>query len=247
MDFNIFSFLKRSGTHRPGQKLVLEKEKYPMPLPWDNPIPIDSPELDTFFDTQISRDSKADGKTIRQRIPFKDNDGLAERIPAAVRPLTEGGDFELEWVGYDIYYSAFRIRLSSDTIDIDLFRQITAETEQKYRFIPNNCILYFKPARRRFRIGYLLPVIGADMPVTRRWISLSRKKSREGADPDLKIEMIGILLEDSWYMEELFTFCRGLKRNLPRIRAAFAPDQLDETIRLYTLAIVETDRYARTF
>jgi hypothetical protein len=246
MDFNIFSFLKRSGTLRPGQKLVLEKEKYPMPLPWANPIPIDSPELEPFFDTQISRETKADGKTMRQRIPYKDDDGLAERIPAAVRPLTEGGDFELEWVGYDIYYSAFRIRLSSDTLDIDLFRQLTAVTEQKYRFIPNNCILYFKPARRRFRSGYLLPVIGADMPVTRRWISLSRK-SREGADPGYMIERIGILLEDSWYMEELFTFCRGLKRNLPRIRAAFAPDQLDETIRLYTLAIVETDRNARTF
>lgn len=74
------------------------------------------------------------------------------------------------------------------------------------------------------------------LPITFHSCELSREGSeRAGAGAHNGENFIAILLEETGFIEELHRLSREICANLPALYNAFAPENLDETLRLYAI------------
>ena len=199
--------------------------------------------LDILFTDNPARKQKIPFLCQRERIPFGPDEGLAERVAVAIRPLTDGGGFSLEFINFDVYYGVLRIRLHSDDVDIDFSRATTPMSRQGSAFDISyrqcGCTFHVHALKSVYMAEYLLPVLHIEMPVIRSYIRLvTSTGSPEGLT--WGETTIRILLDETCFIEELNTLCRRLQKNLPQIMEAFSDENIEETNRLYTLEAMES-------
>ncbi len=159
---------------------------------------------------------------------FSPDQGLLEQVAEAVRPLTDTGDFRLESISYcDSSEDGGSIRLTSPGLAISfLYNLRVMETVSLFlRVVPLKEPFEAKPlfAARRIPITFRSWELPGDISDRAR---LAAQNGRT---------IIPALLRETGFIDELYRLCGEIRANLPALRDAFAPENLDETLRRYAI------------
>jgi hypothetical protein len=193
----------------------------------------DDDDLDILFSDTVNVDDEWSENIPRRQIPFSEGEGLVERVKYAITPLTNKENFSLDSIRYDISLGSVDIRLQSHDMDLHFSRQQSFLNDHEITYNQCHCFFRIIPLKRSFDASYLLPVLKVDMPVIREKIRLDLKEKKVPQDLSYKHMNFLFLVEKTYFIEELNQCCIRLEKNLPRIRTAFNPENIDETIRLY--------------
>ncbi len=189
------------------------------------------PEIrNILFSNSLRKDAEEPdyGEVKPSPFSFSSDQGLLEQVREGVRPLTDDGDFQLESISYcDSYQDGGTIRLTSPHMDINFLHNLRVLTE-----VP----VYFRIrlVKEPFKAKTLFAA--RHIPITFHSCELSREGSeRARAGAHNGENFIAILLEETGFIEELHRLSREIRANLPALYNAFAPENLDETLRLYAI------------
>lgn len=161
-------------------------------------------------------------------LSFSPDQGLLEQVKEVVRPLTDGGGFQLKSLIYcDNYQDGNNIKLTSPAMEIDFGHNLRLT---KYISV------YFKvrPLKESFSAEPLfsarkIPITFHECGPRPDMSDHARMKTYNSTN------IIALLLWETGFIEELNRLCNEIRANLPAIQNAFAPENLDETLRLYAI------------
>lgn len=154
--------------------------------------------------------------------------GLLEQVQAAVQPLVAEGQFCLETIEYGYQFGDVEIRLCSKDLDIVFHTMLRASTEVHTFF-------RLKSERKSFYAKYVFPALHVDIPINKgkSLQDFDYRSIKESVRKHQKV--IDTLLEKNEFIPELGRLCVEINARLPDICSIFSPENLEETINLYSI------------
>ncbi|NMB79435.1 MAG: hypothetical protein GYA23_10130 [Methanomicrobiales archaeon] len=164
--------------------------------------------------------------------------GLLEQIQPAIQPLTETGDFYLKSISINDFESAIIIQLSSPGLEM----RYGATAIHSHV----NCVFIIHSLKKFFSIDYLSPALKLNITINKGEFLENYPSPPSGIIETTEKYQArwDAILKGVNFIEELNRQCIGIRDNLPEIRRAFSPENIDETVRVYSAEYKKTNPLA---
>lgn len=152
--------------------------------------------------------------------------GVQEKVEAAVKPLTEHGDFYLAGITHDGYYGDLKVLLTSKEFNITFHTLLKAPKVFSCSFIVNS-------VNKHFSAEFLFPACHIDIPLRTEHpltdidygVLRDRYNNREKENE--------ILLERSKFIPEIHRLSNEIIKILPILDDLFISSNINKTWELY--------------